>query len=45
MLTQPRYVLVVPDLARSVACYRDVLGFAGIRTLDGHRMMLGQPAA
>jgi catechol 2,3-dioxygenase-like lactoylglutathione lyase family enzyme len=27
MLTQPRYVLAVPDLARSSAWYRDVLGF------------------
>ncbi|MGM9482153.1 VOC family protein [Roseateles sp. NT4] len=27
MLTQPRYVLAVPDLARSAAYYRDVLGF------------------
>ena len=26
-LTQPRYVVAVPDLARSVAYYRDVLGF------------------
>lgn len=28
MLTQPRYVIGVPDLARSAAYYRDVLGFA-----------------
>jgi predicted enzyme related to lactoylglutathione lyase len=27
-LTQPRYVIAVPDLARSAAYYRDVLGFA-----------------
>jgi catechol 2,3-dioxygenase-like lactoylglutathione lyase family enzyme len=27
MLTRPRYVLAVPDLARSAAYYRDVLGF------------------
>jgi len=27
-LTHPRYVLAVPDLARSAAWYRDVLGFA-----------------
>lgn len=27
MLTNPRYVLAVPDLARSTAYYRDVLGF------------------
>ncbi|MBW8891875.1 MAG: VOC family protein, partial [Burkholderiales bacterium] len=27
-LTRPRYVLAVPDLARSEAYYRDVLGFA-----------------
>lgn len=27
MLTQPRYVIAVPDLARSAAYYRDVLGF------------------
>ncbi|HEV6967573.1 VOC family protein [Roseateles sp.] len=26
-LTQPRYVIAVPDLARSAAWYRDVLGF------------------
>jgi uncharacterized glyoxalase superfamily protein PhnB len=26
-LTHPRYVLAVPDLARSAAWYRDVLGF------------------
>lgn len=26
-LEQPRYVLAVPDLARSAAYYRDVLGF------------------
>jgi catechol 2,3-dioxygenase-like lactoylglutathione lyase family enzyme len=28
MLTRPRYVIAVPDLARSAAFYRDVLGFA-----------------
>lgn len=28
MLTRPRYVIAVPDLARSSAFYRDVLGFA-----------------
>lgn len=27
MLTRSRYVLAVPDLARSTAYYRDVLGF------------------
>ncbi|WP_420993122.1 VOC family protein [Cupriavidus sp. 30B13] len=27
MLTQPRYVIGVPDLARSASYYRDVLGF------------------
>jgi uncharacterized glyoxalase superfamily protein PhnB len=27
MLTEPRYVLAVPDLERSAAYYRDVLGF------------------
>jgi catechol 2,3-dioxygenase-like lactoylglutathione lyase family enzyme len=27
MLRNPRYVLAVPDLARSAAYYRDVLGF------------------
>lgn len=27
MLKEPRYVLAVPDLARSAAWYRDVLGF------------------
>jgi catechol 2,3-dioxygenase-like lactoylglutathione lyase family enzyme len=27
MLTRPRYVIAVPDLARSAAFYRDVLGF------------------
>ena len=26
-LTHPRYVIAVPDLARSAAWYRDVLGF------------------
>lgn len=28
MLTEPRYVIAVHDLARSAAFYRDVLGFA-----------------
>lgn len=28
MLIHPRYVIAVPDLARSAAWYRDVLGFA-----------------
>jgi hypothetical protein len=28
MLTRPRYVIAVPDLACSAAFYRDVLGFA-----------------
>lgn len=27
MLAHPRYVIAVPDLARSAAYYRDVLGF------------------
>lgn len=27
MLTHPRYVIAVPNLARSVVYYRDVLGF------------------
>lgn len=59
MLTRPRYVLAVPDLARSAAYCRDVLGFTvhgmgepgwrwlefSDRTLDGQRMMSGQPTA
>lgn len=28
MLARPRYVIAVPDLARTAAYYRDVLGFA-----------------
>jgi catechol 2,3-dioxygenase-like lactoylglutathione lyase family enzyme len=28
MIIRPRYVIAVPDLARSAAFYRDVLGFA-----------------
>lgn len=39
MLTHPRYVLAVPDLARSTAYYRDVLGFeVGWEDVHGWRL-------
>ena len=36
-LTRPRYVIAVPDLDRSAAFYRDVLGFT-INPVDGARL-------
>jgi catechol 2,3-dioxygenase-like lactoylglutathione lyase family enzyme len=43
------FVIAVPDLDRSAAFYRDVLGFGiramgdpVLRTVDGHRILFGQ---
>ena len=53
MIRDHLYVLAVPDLERSASFYRDTLGFSihemgdpgwrefGLRTVDGHRIMIG----